>query len=133
MDFNDFGENLEGSANFLIEKLKELHPWDDEWSFDISIKLVPFYREQLEMMRNSLEMNDSHLRMDDFNNLIRFSSILSKDQIKLLFMEDLSNIPLIWEGKYLKDEERVDLLIQNNGRLRKVDSNLYLFFNHEEL
>ncbi|MDO5819996.1 MAG: hypothetical protein Q4P11_06695 [Methanobrevibacter sp.] len=133
MDFNDFGENLEDSANFLIEKLKELHPWDDEWSFDISIKLVPFYREQLEMMRNSLEMNDSHLRMDDFNNLIRFSSILSKDQIKLLFMEDLSNIPLIWEGKYLKDEERVDLLIQNNGRLRKVDSNLYLFFNHEEL
>ena len=73
MDFNDFGENLEDSANFLIEKLKELHPWDDEWSFDISIKLVPFYREQLEMMRNSLEMNDSHLRMDDFNNLIRFS------------------------------------------------------------
>ena len=133
MDFNDFGENLEDSANFLIEKLKELHPWDDEWSFDISIKLVPFYREQLEMMRNSLEMNDSHLRMDDFNNLIRFSSILSKDQIKLLFMEDLSNIPLIWEGKYLKDEEGVDLLIQNNGRLRKVDSNLYLFFNHEEL
>ena len=133
MDFNDFGENLEDSANFLIEKLKELHPWDDEWSFDISIKLVPFYREQLEMMRNSLEMNDSHLRMDDFNNLIRFSSILSKDQIKLLFMEDLSNIPLIWEGKYLKDEKRVDLLIQNNGRLRKVDSNLYLFFNHEEL
>ena len=133
MDFNDFGENLEDSANFLIEKLKELHPWDDEWSFDISIKLVPFYREQLEMMRNSLEMNDSHLRLDDFNNLIRFSSILSKDQIKLLFMEDLSNIPLIWEGKYLKDEERVDLLIQNNGRLRKVDSNLYLFFNHEEL
>ena len=133
MDFNDFGENLEDSANFLIEKLKELHPWDDEWSFDISIKLVPFYREQLEMMRNSLEMNDSHLRMDDFNNLIRFSSILSKDQIKLLFMEDLSNIPLILEGKYLKDEERVDLLIQNNGRLRKVDSNLYLFFNHEEL
>ena len=133
MDFNDFGENLEDSANFLIEKLKELHPWDDEWSFDISIKLVPFYREQLEMMRNSLEMNDSHLRMDDFNNLIRFSSILSKDQIKLLFMEDLSNIPLIWEGKYLKDEERVDLLIQNNSSLRKVDSNLYLFFNHEEL
>ncbi len=133
MDFNDFGENLEDSANFLIEKLKELHPWDDEWSFDISIKLVACYREQLEMMRNSLEMNDSHLRMDDFNNLIRFSSILSKDQIKLLFMEDLSNIPLIWEGKYLKDEERVDLLIQNNGRLRKVDSNLYLFFNHEEL
>ena len=30
MDFNQFGDNLEDSANFLIEKLNELHPWDDE-------------------------------------------------------------------------------------------------------
>lgn len=133
MDFNDFGENEENSAYFLIEKLKELHPWDEEWSFDVSIKLVPFYKEQLEMMKISLEMKDSHLKIDDFNNLIRFSSILTKDQIKLLFMEDISNIPLIWEGKYLKDDERIDLLIQKNNRLRRVENNLFLFFNHEEV
>ena len=133
MDFNDFGENEENSAYFLIEKLKELHPWDEEWSFDVSIKLVPFYKEQLEMMKISLEMKDSHLKIDDFNNLIRFSSILTKDQIKLLFMEDISNIPLIWDGKYLKDDERIDLLIQKNNRLRRVENNLFLFFNHEEV
>ena len=78
-------------------------------------------------------MKDSHLKIDDFNNLIRFSSILTKDQIKLLFMEDISNIPLIWEGKYLKDDERIDLLIQKNNRLRRVENNLFLFFNHEEV
>ena len=105
MDFDDFGENLEDSANFLIEKLKELHPWDEEWSFDISIKLVPFYKKQLEIMEADLERKNSRLKSEDFNNLIKFSSILTKDQVKLLFMEDLSNIPLIWEGKYLKDDE----------------------------
>lgn len=133
MDFNDFGDNLEDSANFLIEKLSQLHPWDEEWSKDISIKLVPFYKEQLEEMKSDLEMKDSKLTLEDFNNLIKFSSILTKDQLKLLFMEDLSNIPLIWEGKYLKDEERIDLLIQSNKRLEKVENNIYLFFNHEEL
>lgn len=130
MDFNDFGENLDHSAYFLMEKLKDLHPWDKEWSYDISIKLVPFYKEQLEILENNLEMNDYHLKQDDFNNLIRFSSILNKDQVKLLFMEDLSNIPLICEGKYLNDDERIGLLIESKERLKRVDSNLYLFFNH---
>ena len=133
MDFDDFGENLEDSANFLIEKLKELHPWDEEWSFDISIKLVPFYKKQLEIMEADLERRNSRLKSEDFNNLIKFSSILTKDQVKLLFMEDLSNIPLIWEGKYLKDDERIDLLIENNNRLKKVENNLFIFFNHEEV
>ena len=133
MDFDDFGENLEDSANFLIEKLKELHPWDEEWSFDISIKLVPFYKKQLEIMEADLERKNSRLKSEDFNNLIKFSSILTKDQVKLLFMEDLSNIPLIWEGKYLKDDERIDLLIENNNRLKKVENNLFIFFNHEEV
>ena len=41
MDLNDFRENLEDSTYFLIEKLKELHPWDDEWNYNIAIKLVP--------------------------------------------------------------------------------------------
>ena len=84
MDFNDFGENEENSAYFLIEKLKELHPWDEEWSFDVSIKLVPFYKEQLEMMKISLEMKDSHLKIDDFNNLIRFFYMFNVDVLSYI-------------------------------------------------
>ena len=71
-------------------------------------------------------------KLDDFNNLIKFSAILSKDQVKLLFMEDLTNIPLISDDKYLNEDERIELLIESKSRLKKVDSNLYLFFNHEE-
>ena len=47
MDFNQFGDNLEDSTNFLIEKLSELHPWDDEWKYDIAVKLVPIYVEEI--------------------------------------------------------------------------------------
>ena len=46
MDFNQFGNNLEDSTNFLIEKLKELHPWDDEWKYNIAVKLVPIYEDE---------------------------------------------------------------------------------------
>lgn len=52
MDFNQFGNNLEDSTNFLIEKLSELHPWDEEWNYDIAIKLVPIYRKKLINSRN---------------------------------------------------------------------------------
>ena len=45
MDFNQFGDNLEDSTNFLIEKLSELHPWDEEWKYNIAVKLVPVYSE----------------------------------------------------------------------------------------
>lgn len=69
---------------------------------------------------------------ENFNNIIRFSSILTKDQVKLLFMGDLSEIPLIYDGKYLNDEERIDLMIEYKTRLKKVEPNLYLFFNHIE-
>ena len=75
------------------------------------------------------DANDS---IKNFNNIIRFSSILTKDQVKLLFMGDLAEIPLIYDGKYLSDDERIDLLIEYKRRLKKVDSNLYLFFNHVE-
>ena len=68
--------------------------------------------------------------LENFNNLIKFSSILTKDQVKLLFMGDLADIPLIYDGKYLRDDERIDLLLEYKTRLKKVDSNLYLFFNH---
>ena len=132
MDFNDFGENLEDSAYFLIEKLKELHPWDEEWSYNIAVKLVPIYKNEIMEFKEYLEFMDLEFNWEHFNNIIKFSSILSKDQVKLLFMGDLSDIPLIYDGKYLNDEERIDLLIEYKKRLKKVDSNLYLFFKHIE-
>ena len=130
MDFNQFGDNLEDSAIFLIEKLSQLHPWDDEWRYDIAVKLVPFYKEQIDNFKEFLQFNDLEFNLENFNNIIRFSSILTKDQVKLLFMGDLADIPLIYDGKYLSDDERIDLLIEYKTRLKKVDSNLYLFFNH---
>ena len=132
MDFNDFGENLEDSTYFLIEKLKGLHPWDEEWSYNIAVKLVPIYKNEIMEFKEYLEFMDLKFNLEHFNNIIKFSSILSKDQVKLLFMGDLSDIPLIYDGKYLNDEERIDLLIEYKKRLKKVDSNLYLFFNHIE-
>ena len=132
MDFNQFGNDLEDSANFLIEKLKELHPWDEEWRYNIAVKLVPVYNEEITDFKEYLESNDLEFTLENFNNIIRFSSILTKDQVKLLFMGDLAEIPLIYDGKYLSDDERIDLLIEYKRRLKKVDSNLYLFFNHVE-
>lgn len=132
MDFNQFGNNLEDSTNFLIEKLSELHPWDEEWNYDIAIKLVPIYKEEIDKFKEYLESVDLEFNEENFNNIIRFSSILTKDQVKLLFMGDLSEIPLIYDGKYLNDEERIDLMIEYKTRLKKVEPNLYLFFNHIE-
>ena len=130
MDFSEFGENLEDSANFLIEKIRELHPWYEELRYNIAIKLVPVYQEQIVEFKEYLECNDLEFTLQNFDNLIKFSSILTKDQVKLLFMGDLADIPLIYDGKYLSDDERIDLLIEYKTRLKKVDSNLYLFFNH---
>ena len=132
MDYNQFGDNLEDSANFLIEKLKQLHPWDDEWKYNIAVKLVPIYTEVIDEFKEYLEFNDLEFSEENFDNIIKFSSILTKDQLKLLFMGDLSDIPLIYDGKYLSDDERIDLLIEYKTRLKKVDSNIYLFFNHVE-
>ena len=89
MDFNDFGENLEDSTYFLIEKLKELHPWDEEWSYNIAVKLVPIYKNEIMEFKEYLEFMDLEFNLEHFNNIIKFSSILSKDQVKLLFMGDL--------------------------------------------
>lgn len=132
MDYNQFGDNLEDSANFLIEKLKQLHPWDDEWKYNIAVKLVPIYKEVIDEFKEYLEFNELEFTEENFDNIIKFSSILTKDQLKLLFMGDLSDIPLIYDGKYLSDDERIDLLIEYKTRLKKVDSNIYLFFNHVE-
>ena len=61
------------------------------------------------------------------------SSILDTNQVKLLFMEQLESMPLILDGKYLRTDERIDLLIESlNGRLVKVDTGLFLFFNHTD-
>ena len=133
MDFNDFGENLEDSAYFLIDKLRQLHPWDGEWSYNIAIKLVPIYEEEIINFKEYLECNDLEFTLEHFNNLIKFSSILTKDQVKLLFMGDLTDIPLILDGKYLSDDERIDILVESKVRLKKVEPNLYLFFNHEDV
>ena len=132
MDFNQFGDNLEDSANFLIEKLMQLHPWDDEWKYNIAVKLVPIYKEVIDEFKEYLVFNELEFTEENFDNIIKFSSILTKDQLKLLFMGDLSDIPLIYDGKYLSDDERIDLLIEYKNRLKKVDSNIYLFFNHVE-
>ncbi|MBQ6138526.1 MAG: hypothetical protein IJI80_02480 [Methanobrevibacter sp.] len=132
MDFNQFGDNLEDSANFLIEKLMQLHPWDDEWKYNIAVKLVPIYKEVIDEFKEYFVFNELEFTEENFDNIIKFSSILTKDQLKLLFMGDLSDIPLIYDGKYLSDDERIDLLIEYKNRLKKVDSNIYLFFNHVE-
>ena len=132
MDYNQFGDNLEDSANFLIEKLRQLHPWDDEWNYNIAVKFVPIYKEVIDDFKEYLEFNELEFTEENFDNIIKFSSILTKDQLKLLFMGDLSDIPLIYDGKYLSDDERIDLLIEYKTRLKKVESNLYLFFNHIE-
>ena len=124
MDFNQFGDNLDDSANFLIEKLNELHPWDEEWKYNIAVKLVPIYKEEITKFKEYLEFNDLEFNMENFDNLIKFSSILTKEQVKLLFMGDLADIPLIYNGRYLSDDERIDLLIEYKTRLKKVDSNL---------
>ena len=54
MDFNQFGNNLEDSSIFLKEKLKELHPWDEEWKYDIVVKLVPIYNEEINKFKEYL-------------------------------------------------------------------------------
>ena len=128
MDYNQFGDNLEDSANFLIEKLKQLHPWDDEWKYNIAVKLVPIYTEVIDEFKEYLEFNDLEFSEENFDNIIKFSSILTKDQLKILFMGDLSDIPLIYDGKYLSDDEMIDLLIEykNNGALAP----LFLLFDY---
>ena len=108
MDYNQFGDNLEDSANFLIEKLRQLHPWDDEWKYNIAVKLVPIYKEVIDEFKEYLVFNELEFTEENFDNIIKFSSILTKDQLKLLFMGDLSDIPLIYDGKYLSDDERID-------------------------
>lgn len=129
MDIIDFGNDLDRSAEFLVEKLLDLHPWDEKWDLKIASKLVPFYKEKADLEKEKY----GQCSEDKFDAIIRFSSILDTRQVKLLFMEQLESMPLILDGKYLKTEERIDLLIESlNGRLKKVDSGLYLFFNHEE-
>ncbi len=129
MNLNDFGTDLEESTEFLIEKLLILHPWDEEWDFKTAIKLVPLYKEKMDLEISK----NGHCSESRFDEIIRFSSILDTNKVKLLFMEQLESIPLILDDKYLKQEERIDLLIESlDNKLKKADSNLYVFFNHEE-
>lgn len=129
MEINDFGHDLDESAQFLVQKLLILHPWDEEWNLSVTAKLVPFYKEKIDLQISKQGKCDEEF----FDKLIRFSSILDTNQVRLLFMEQLVDMPLILDGKYLNNDERIDLLIESlNGRLKRVDNGLYLFFNHEE-
>ena len=109
-----------------------MHPWDDEWKYNIAVKLVPIYEDEISQFKEYLESIGLDFTEENFNNIIKFSSILTKDQVKILFMGDLAEIPLIYDGRYLSDDERIDLLVEYKTRLRKVEPNLYLFFNHVE-
>ncbi len=129
MDFNDFGNDLDASVEFLSQKLLDLHPWDNQWDFMIVAKLVPYYKEKIDLERSKNE----EFNEESFDKIVRFSSILDTNQVKLLFMEQLESMPLILDGKYLRTDERIDLLIESlNGRLVKVDTGLFLFFNHTD-
>ena len=129
MDFNDFGNDLDASVEFLSQKLLDLHPWDNQWDLMIVAKLVPYYKEKIDLERSK----DEEFNEESFDKIIRFSSILDTNQVKLLFMEQLESMPLILDGKYLRTDERIDLLIESlNGRLEKVDTGLFLFFNHTD-
>ena len=113
MDFNQFGDNLEDSTNFLIEKLSELHPWDDEWKYDIAVKLVPIYVEEIDKFKEYLESVGLDFTEENFDNILKFSSILTKDQVKLLFMGDLADIPLIHDVNGDADKELYHIAREN--------------------
>ena len=70
MDFNQFGNNLEDSTNFLIEKLSELHPWDNEWKYNIAVKLVPIYVEEIGKFREYLESVGLDFTEENFDNIL---------------------------------------------------------------
>lgn len=123
MKIEDFGVNIDEAADFIIESLHHLHKGHDDVSKDLAIKMVPFYKSYIK--------NDT--TVEDLINIIDYSSILSEYHVKMVFMDELLEIPLIsFEDKYYSLEERIDLLIEklDNNKLIKLEKNTYLFFNH---
>lgn len=124
MEIQEFGVNIEESAEFIMESLHHLHKGHDDVSKDLAIKMVPFYKNHI---------NNDVTTVDDLINIIDYSSILSEYHVKMIFIDELLEIPLISiEDKYYSLEERIDLLIKklNDNKLVKLEKNKYLFFNH---
>lgn len=123
MEIESFGINVDESANFLIESLHCLHKGADDVDKELAILMVPYYKDQI----------TGDMVMDDFLRVIDYSTILSAFHVKMIFMDELLNIPLISpDDKYYSTEERIDLLIGslNKRKLFKLKNNVYLFFNH---
>ena len=122
MEIQEFGANIEESAEFIMESLHHLHKGHDDVSKDLAIKMVPFYKNYIK----------SNTTVEDLINIIDYSSILSEYHVKMVFMDELLEIPLIGEDRYYSLEERIDFLIDNldEGKLVKLHKNTYLFFNH---
>ena len=123
MKIEEFGIDLDEAAEFIMESLHHLHKGHDDVSKDLAIKMIPFYKNYIK----------SNTTVEDLINIIDYSSILSEYHVKMSFMDELLEIPLISPNdKYYSLEERIDLLIEklNNNKLVKLEKNTYLFFNH---
>lgn len=123
MEINEFGNDIEESAIFLIDSLDKLHKGNEIISKELAILMVPFYKDQIK----------ENMVMDDFMRIIDYSTIMSSFHVTMVFRDELLNIPLISPNdKYYSISERIDLLIANLNvkKLFKLKNNAYLFFNH---
>lgn len=123
MKIEEFGNDLDESALFLMDSLETLHKGYENIDKELAIKMVPYYKYYI----------TDDMDIEEFMKIIDFSSILSEYHIKMVFMDDLLEIPLISpEEKYYSLEERIDFLIESLGenKLIKLHKNTYLFFNH---
>lgn len=122
MRVEEFGRDIDESAVFLMDSLHTLHRGHDDVSKELAIKMIPHYKKHIH----------ENTTIDDFLRIIDFSSILSEYHVKMVFMDELLDIPLISEDRYYSLEERIDFLINSVGenKLVKLQKNTYLFFNH---
>ncbi len=111
MDRNDFGVDLEKSAEYVFKKYD--NPLITE---EIAIELVPVIKKQLEYC-NTLD------------SIIDYSTFLNARQVETFFMEDLSYISA---KEQMNLEEKIDLIIsqQEDHCLYKLASDSYIFFNN---
>ncbi|MDO5850403.1 MAG: hypothetical protein Q4P14_04235 [Methanobacteriaceae archaeon] len=122
MKVEEFGNNIDESALFLMDSLHTLHRGHDDVSKELAIKMIPHYKKHIHENTN----------IEEFLRIIDFSSILSEYHVKMVFMDELLEIPLINDDRYYSLEERIDFLINSVGenKLVKLQKNTYLFFNH---
>lgn len=122
MRVEEFGNDIDESAVFLMDSLRTLHRGHDDVSKELAIKMIPHYKKHIH----------ENMDIEEFIRIIDFSSILSEYHVKMVFMDELLEIPLISEDRYYSLEERIDFLIDtlDEGKLVKLHKNTYLFFNH---